>query len=73
MNITSEAIGALRADLRRVEITLGTRIESRVAATEVLLREEVCGEIRQLREEVARLRAEIARQLDQILTDAPSR
>ncbi len=30
MNITSEALGALRADLRRVEITLGARIDSRV-------------------------------------------
>ena len=66
MNITSEALGALRADLRRVEITLGARIDSRVAATEQLLRDEIRNEIRQLREEVTRLRAEIARHLDQI-------
>ena len=71
--VTSEALGALRADLRRVEITVGTRIEARVAAAESLLREEIRSEIHQLREDVARLRAEIAELIGQILAGVGSR
>ena len=44
-----ETIGTFRADLRRVELTLGSRIDARVAANESWLRNEVQRE----REEVS--------------------
>lgn len=42
---TSEAIGTLRADLRRVEVALGATIDARVWALESALRGEM-GELR---------------------------
>jgi hypothetical protein len=60
---TSEALGTFRADLRRVETTLGARFEARVSASEAILRDEILKEIRQLREEMAEFRAELSERL----------
>lgn len=61
MNVqTSEALGTFRADLRRVETTLGARFEARVSASEAILRDEILKEIRQLRAEMAEFRAELS-------------
>jgi uncharacterized protein YydD (DUF2326 family) len=60
---TSEALGTFRADLRRVETTLGARFEARVSASEAMLRDEILKEIRQLREEMAEFRAELGERL----------
>jgi hypothetical protein len=64
--LTSEALGTLRADMRRVETTLGARLEARVAASESLLRDEIHHELRHLRDEMAQLREEVAERLRQI-------
>jgi hypothetical protein len=59
----SEALGSFRADLRRVETTLGARFEARVAASEAFLRDEILKEIRGLREEMALFRTELTEHL----------
>jgi hypothetical protein len=64
--LTSEALGTLRADMRRVETTLGARLEARVAASESLLRDEIHQELRHLCEELAQFREEVAERLRQI-------
>lgn len=64
--LTSEALGTLRADMRRVETTLGARLEARVAASESLLRDEIHQELRHLCEEMAQFREEVAERLRQI-------
>ena len=73
MNITSEALGTLRADLRRVEVTLGARLDARMTASEALLRDEIRNELRLLREEVTRLRAEVTQHFDHIIADVSPR
>jgi hypothetical protein len=64
--LTSEALGTLRADMRRVETTLGARLEARVAASESLLRDQIHQELRHLCEEMVQLREEVAERLRQI-------
>ncbi len=67
MNVlTSEALGTLRADMRRVEATLGARLEARVAASESLLHHEIQNELQQLRQEMAQFRAEVAEHFRQL-------
>ena len=53
--LTSEALGTLRADMRRVETTLGAR-----------LRDEIHQELRHLCEEMAQFREEVAERLRQL-------
>jgi hypothetical protein len=65
----SEALGTVRADLRRVETTLGARFEARVAMSEALVRDEIQREIRTLREEVAQFREETAERLRLLCED----
>jgi hypothetical protein len=64
--LTSEALGTLRADMRRVESTLGARLEARVAASESLLRDEIHQELNHLCEEIALFRQEVGERLRQI-------
>jgi phosphoglycerate-specific signal transduction histidine kinase len=67
MNVlTSEALGTLRSDMRRVEMTLGARLEARVAASESLLHQEIHTELQQLRQEMAQFREEMSERLRQI-------
>jgi len=61
-----EAIGTFRADLRRVENTLGARIDARAAASEQLLRDEIHGEMRTLSHEIGQTFAELRDQLSQM-------
>jgi hypothetical protein len=56
-------IGTLRADLRRVEITLAARIDARVAANDSLLRDQVQREGQELRAEMAEFREDMVRRL----------
>jgi predicted phage gp36 major capsid-like protein len=58
-----ETIGAFRADLRRVELTLGSRIDARVAANETWLRNEVQREREEVSAELQRFREDVARYL----------
>jgi hypothetical protein len=58
----SESIGTLRADLRRIELTMGARIDARVGASESALRDE----IDRLGRELDRLGAEIREQIEGI-------
>ena len=60
---TSEMIGTLRADLRRVEITLGARIDARVAANESWLRGELQKDSERLRAEMAGFREDLVARL----------
>jgi hypothetical protein len=67
MNVlTSEALGTLRADMRRVETTLGARLEARLAASESLLHHEIHNELQQLRQEMAQFREEVGERLRQL-------
>lgn len=66
---TSEMIGTFRADLRRVEITLGARIDARVAANDLWLRDEVQRECQEVRAEMNRLREDIAQRLVDVRED----
>jgi t-SNARE complex subunit (syntaxin) len=67
--LTTETIGSLRADIRRVESTLGARLDLRVGATELLVRDVIQGEIRRLRQELAQFREETAQVLSQLRRD----
>ena len=58
-----ETIGTFRADLRRVELTLGSRIDARVAANEAWLRDEVQREREEVSAELQRFREDVARYL----------
>ena len=57
----TETIGSLRADLRRVEITLATRIDARAAANASWLCDEVRREREELFAELDRFREDVAR------------
>jgi hypothetical protein len=63
---TAEMIGTLRADLRRVELTLAARIDARVASNDSLLRDQVQRECQELRAEIAGLREDIVRRLVEV-------
>jgi hypothetical protein len=63
---TAEMIGTLRADLRRVEMTLGARIDARVSANDSLLRDQVHRDGEELRAEVARLQEDVLRCLAEV-------
>jgi len=65
----AETIGSLRADLRRVEITLGTRIDARATANESWLRDEVRREREELFAELDRFREDVARCLESLRLD----
>jgi hypothetical protein len=64
-----ETIGTFRADLRRVELTLGSRIDARVAANESWLRDEVQREREAMADELRRFREDVARCLEEAQAD----
>jgi hypothetical protein len=59
----AETIGMFRADLRRVELTLGSRIDTRAAANEACLRDDAQREREAMAAELCRFREEIAHSL----------
>jgi len=69
---TAEMIGTLRADIRRVEMTLGARIDARIAANDALLREQLQNERQQLRADIAQLRADLMQRLDECRAEMES-